>query len=242
MPKPVMGLTTSRTSRTSKTPKFGANELYAEAISNAGGLPVLIPLNISNNDLDSLINHLDGILFTGGNDIDPRQYGNQPHPKVEGVDKDRDRVEIYLVEKMLQSGKPFMGICRGFQVINVALGGTLYEHLPEQFPGNVIHDNHDLPRNFLAHSVRVEPDNHLSKIFSSNQVDVNSLHHQGVRKLAQELLPTAFAPDGLIEAFELAGVSFGMAVQWHPEELLAYAGMRKLFEEFIHSCQVNNSL
>jgi putative glutamine amidotransferase len=242
MPKPVIGLTTSRTSRTSKTPKFGTNEFYAEAISNAGGLPVLIPLNISNNDLDSLINHLDGILFTGGNDIDPRQYGNQPHPKVEGVDKDRDRVEIYLVEKMLQSGKPFMGICRGFQVINVALGGTLYEHLPEQFPGNVIHDNHDLPRNFLAHSVRVEPDNHLSKIFSSNQVDVNSLHHQGVRKLAQELLPTAFAPDGLIEAFELTGVSFGMAVQWHPEELLAYAGMRKLFEEFVHSCQVNNSL
>ncbi len=242
MPKSLIGLTTTRTSKTSRTPKFGSNELYTKAISNAEGLPVLIPLNISNDDLDNLINHLDGILFTGGNDIDPRQYGNQPHPKVEGVDKNRDRVEIHLVEKMIQSGKPFMGICRGFQVINVAMGGTLYEHLPEQFPGNVIHDNHNLPRNFMAHSVRVELDNHLSKLFSTNQLDVNSLHHQGVRKLAQELLPTAYAPDGLIEAFEIPGFSFGMAVQWHPEELLANAGMRKLFEEFVHSCQINNSL
>jgi putative glutamine amidotransferase len=242
MPKPLIGLTTTRTSKTSRTPKYGVNELYAKALSNAGALPVLIPLNISNDDLDSLINHLDGILFTGGNDIDPCQYGNQPHPKVEGIDKERDRVEIHLVKKMIRSGKPIMGICRGFQLINVALGGSLYEHLPEQFPGNVIHDNHNLPRNFMAHSVRVEPDNRLSRIFSSKQAEVNSLHHQGVHKLAQELLPAAYAPDGLVEAFELPGFSFGIAVQWHPEELLANAGMRKLFEEFVQSCQVDNSL
>ena len=240
MPKPFIGLTTTHTSKSSKTPKYGVNVLYAKAISSAGGLPVLIPLNLSDDDLDSLIFNLDGILFTGGNDIDPRQYGNPPHRKVEGVDEERDRVEIHLVKKLISSSKPFLGICRGFQVINVAMGGTLYGHLPDQFPGNVIHDNHDLPRNFIAHSVSVDTDNCLSKIFSSTQAEVNSLHHQGVRRLAPELLPSAYAPDNLIEAFELTGYPFGLAVQWHPEELQEVKVMRRLFQAFVHSCLFDN--
>jgi len=240
MPKPFIGLTTTHTSKSSKTPKYGVNVLYAKAISSAGGLPVLIPLNLSEDDLDSLIFNLDGILFTGGNDIDPRQYGNSSHRKVEGVDEERDRVEIHLVKKLISSSKPFLGICRGFQVINVAMGGTLYGHLPDQFPGNVIHDNHDLPRNFIAHSVSVDTDNCLSKIFSSTQAEVNSLHHQGVRRLASELLPAAYAPDNLIEAFELPRYPFGLAVQWHSEELQEVEIMRNLFQAFVDSCLFDN--
>ena len=237
MPKPLIGLTTTRMLKKTARPAFGTNELYAKAISISGGLPVLIPLSLSNDDLDALLVRLDGILFTGGYDIDPRQYGNQPHPKVEGVDEDRDRMEVYLVREVIQSPKPFLGICRGLQVINVAMGGSLYEHLPEQFPGDIAHDNHHRARDFLAHSVTVKPDNRLSQIISSNQVQVNSLHHQGVRRIAPDLFPTAHAPDGLIEAFEITGYPFGLAVQWHPEELQADEVMRKLFQTFIHSCE-----
>jgi len=241
MPKPLIGLTTTRLLKKTSPPAFGTNELYAKAISISGGLPVLIPLSLSNDDLDTLLMRLDGILFTGGYDIDPRQYGNQPHPKVDGIDKDRDRIEVYLVREVIQSPKPFLGICRGLQVINVAMGGSLYEHLPDQLPGSITHDNHHRARDFLAHGVSVKPNNRLSQIISSNQVQVNSLHHQGVRKIAAELFPTAHAPDGLIEAFEMPGHPFGIAVQWHPEELQEYEVMRKLFLTFIHACEGVNS-
>jgi len=237
MPKPLIGLTTSRLLKKTSRPAFGTNELYAKAISISGGLPVLIPLTLSNDDLGALLMRLNGILFTGGYDIDPRLYGNQPHPKVVGVDEDRDRVEVFLVREVIRSSKPFLGICRGLQVINVAMGGSLYEHLPDQLPFSITHDNHHRARDFLAHGVSVKPDNRLSQIISSNQIQVNSLHHQGVRRIAPDLFPTAHASDGLIEAFEMPGHPFGLAVQWHPEELLEYEVMRKLFQIFIHACE-----
>jgi putative glutamine amidotransferase len=236
MLKPLIGITTTNILKSSKTPKYGANELYAEAISNSGGLPVLIPLNLSQDDLDTLLCRLDGILFSGGGDIHPRKYGGELHPQVKGVEQSRDEVEIHLIQSVIETGKPFLGICRGLQVINVAMGGSLYEHLQDQLSGGVTHDNHTLPRDFLAHSVSIEANSQLSQILSTSQARVNSLHHQGVRKLADGLLPTAYAPDELIEAFELPGHSFGLAVQWHPEELLEHEAMRKLFQAFIHAC------
>ena len=211
-----------------------------KSIGDAGGLPVLIPLNMSNEDLDLLMLRLDGILFTGGYDIDPRQYGSQPHPKVEGVDTDRDRVEIHLVQELIRLGKPFFGICRGCQVINVALGGSLYEDLPEQFRGDIPHDNHDHPRNYLAHTVDVQSGSKLASILTVSSAWVNSLHHQGVNKLAGGLKIAAIASDGLIEAFELVNYPFGLAVQWHPEELQEHETMRALFQAFVRSCQPIN--
>ena len=241
MRKPLIGLTSSHIPDPSGRPAFGINTPYAKSVTNANGLPVLIPLNLSNGDLDMLLIRLDGILFTGGYDINPRQYGNRPHPKVEGIDADRDRIEIHLVQSAIRVGKPFLGVCRGCQVINVALGGSLYEDLPEQFPGEVHHDNHHLPRNYLAHIVNISSDSQLAQILTSASIQVNSLHHQGVRTLAEELRVTAIAPDGLIEAFELPSHPFGLAVQWHPEELQEHKSMRGLFREFIHSCQTFNS-
>jgi putative glutamine amidotransferase len=242
MLKPLIGLTTTRMPTPSGRPAFGINEPYVKSVVNASGLPLLIPLDISDDDLDLLLPRLDGVLFTGGYDIDPQQYGAQPHPKVKGVDADRDRVEIHLVHTMIQSGKPFFGICRGCQIINIALGGTLYEDLPDQLPGEVHHDNHDHPRNFLAHSVDIQSGSILAQILASNHIQVNSLHHQGVRNLAPVLQATAIALDGLIEAFELPGHSFGLAVQWHPEELPEHEDMRILFQAFIQACQAINSV
>src|SRR4030065_977332 len=116
MSKPLIGLTTTRMPNPSRRPAFGTNEPYARAVSNAGGVPVLIPLTLSQDDLDILLNRLDGILLTGGYDIDPQRYGNRHHPKVEGVDADRDHIETHLVPAGVEAGKTFFRICRGLQV------------------------------------------------------------------------------------------------------------------------------
>jgi putative glutamine amidotransferase len=238
MSKPLIGLTTTYTRKRSNPPTYGTNQPYAEAVMHAGGLPVLIPNNLGEADLEVLLSRLDGVLFTGGYDVDPACYGHPPHPRAEKIDHERDRVEIQLARSTARSGKPFFGICRGIQVINVALGGSLYEHLPDQLAGNLHAENHDKPRDYLAHSTTVTSSTHLAKIMLQGEVKVNSLHHQGVRELAEGLQVAAIAPDGLVEAFELNGHPFGLAVQWHPEELQASLPMCNLFAAFIRACQV----
>jgi len=237
MSKPIIGITTTTTLRRKYPAIYGTNRPYAGAVLRAGGLPLLIPNDLTNRDLDLLLAHLDGVLFTGGYDIDPARYGHPPHPNIEKPDAERDRVEIYLVQGLVQSGQPFFGICRGCQVINVALGGNLYEHLPDQLPGNLHLENHDKPRDYLAHSVNILEDTRLAEIISPGETWVNSLHHQGVRRLAGGLIVTATSPDGLVEAFELPGHPFALAVQWHPEELQAQEAMRNLFDAFVQACQ-----
>lgn len=237
MLKPLIGITTSRLNRNSQPPAFGTNIAYIEAIADAGGIPVLIPSNLTPGDLDNLLPKLAGILFTGGSDIAPQRYGNPPHPKVAGVDSDRDRVEIQLVQGVISLGKPFLGICRGCQVINVALGGTLYEDLSDQHPGYFQHDYHNRPRNYLAHPVMLASNSRLAGILTENPSQVNSLHHQGLKRLASDLKSVAYSPDDLVEAVELPSHAFGLAVQWHPEELQNHEPMRKLFQAFIQACQ-----
>jgi putative glutamine amidotransferase len=239
MKKPLIGLTTTFTQRRSHPPIYSTNRPYTEAVRQAGGIPVLIPNNLVEDDIDSLLERLDAVLFTGGYDIDPACYGHPNHPMAEKIDHNRDLVEIYLVKCLARSGKPFLGICRGLQVIDVALGGSLYEHLPDQLPGNVHLENHDKPRNFLAHTVIVDPGSKLSNILSCHETRVNSLHHQGVCQVAPDLQVTAIAPDSLVEAFELRDHPFGLAVQWHPEELQQDPAMRNLFVAFIHACQLS---
>lgn len=239
--KPLVGLTTTRGRNSFGNPTFTVNATYVQSIVSAGGLPVLIPLDLPPDDMQVLTARLDGILFTGGDDIDPRRYGSQPHPKVSGVDARRDQVEDHLVHYAIQTNMPFLGICRGAQVINVALGGSLYEDLPDQFPHALQHDNHDLPRNNLAHSVNVERESRLEQILGGGETRVNSLHHQGLRRLGESLQSSAFSPDGLVEAVELPGHPYGLAVQWHPEELQEHEAMRRLFLSFIQACQAAKS-
>jgi putative glutamine amidotransferase len=139
-----------------------------------------------------------------------------------------------LVQEALTQGKPFLGICRGLQVINVALGGSLYEDLLDQHPNALKHNRFpEEARDFLAHSVKIDEDSRLSNILSAEGAEVNSLHHQGIRQLAPQLRATAHAPDGVIEAVEAPAHPFGLAVQWHPEWLQAHLAMRALFEKFV---------
>ena len=240
MTPPLIGITTYRTTNPSGNPILALGENYAQAIAQAGGIPILIPLGLSDTELAPMAARLDGILFSGGGDIDPDRYGMVSNPKVKSVDPDRDRVEIYLVRTAVSGGLPFLGICRGLQVINVALGGTLYTHIVDQHPQALKHDYYpDWPRDHLPHSVRVDPASRLWAILGTADPDVNSLHHQGVRDLAPGLQASAYAPDELVEGFELPDHPFGLAVQWHPEWLTANAStqvpMRALFRAFVEA-------
>jgi len=208
-------------------------EASVQSLSAAGAYPLLIPLGLSNAQLEEIAGRLDGILFSGGGDVQPQRYGSQVHPLVQNVDEDRDRLEIFLINLAVRERIPFFGICRGLQVINVALGGSLYEDLAEQRPETLRHD-YDVayPRDYLAHPVNIQPESRLAGIMGLPAIEVNSLHHQGIRSLAPSLTASAWAPDGLVEAVELHDHPFGLAVQWHPECLQEHGLMRQLFRTF----------
>jgi len=236
MPKPLIGITTYRQTHEQGFPLLSLVEVYVQAISLAGGIPVLIPLGLPEDQLQALTSHLDGVLFSGGVDIAPDSYGADDHPKVNFVDIDRDRVEYQLVKDVIQLGKPFLGICRGIQVLNTALGGMLYTHIPDQLPGAVHHPYIEgNPRGYLAHEVSVEAGTRLHNILGQTSLMVNSMHHQGISRLAPGLIPTVHAPDGLIEGVELNSYGFGLAVQWHPEWLTDQAPHRALFQAFVEA-------
>lgn len=236
MTRPLIGITTYRSLSRYSYPVISLTEAYVQALSLAGADPLLVPPGLPDKGMGSLLARLDGILFSGGGDIHPRFYGSQPHPLVTEVDEDRDRVEIALVRQAMQRGTPFLGICRGLQVINVALGGSLYEDLLDQYPNSLKHDRFpEKERDYLAHSVSIDENSQLAEILGTQEVQVNSLHHQGIRKAAPGLRSTAHAPDGVIEAVEAPEHPFGLAVQWHPEWLQAHLVMRSLFERFVQA-------
>ncbi len=241
MPYPLIGITTARRPHAEVRSQIVITEAYVQAVAAAGGCPVMIPLGLSPELLENLLARLDGILFTGGGDIDPAFYGAAPHPKVGDVDLDRDGVELYLLEKAVSQEVPFLGICRGLQLINVGLGGTLYADITAQRSGSLRHDYYpDYPRDYLAHPVDVRTESRLAGILGNSQVEVNSLHHQGIDRLAPSLEQVASAPDGMVEAVELPDHPFGLAVQWHPEWLGAHAPMRALFEAFVQAAESRN--
>jgi putative glutamine amidotransferase len=230
---PLIGVATWRTTSPSGYPQVSISEAYVRALDQAGACPLLLPTGLDIESLQAILPRLDGVLFTGGGDIAPAFYNAPDHPKVEGVDLERDRLELDLLERAAGEGLPYFGICRGLQLVNVGLGGTLYADILAQRPGAMNHDwDADHPRDYLSHTIEVQPDSRLAGILGQSSVRVNSLHHQGIDRLAPGLLPAACAPDGLIEAVEQPDHPFGLAVQWHPENLTAHEPMRGLFKAF----------
>lgn len=237
MSKPLIGITASRDINKSGYHQFRTSESYVKSLSDAGAIPVIIPLGLPEPTIHALLARMDGVLFSGGGDIAPERYGGSSNDLVGDVDPDRDHLEFRLLESSMSANKPFLGICRGLQVINVALGGSLYEDISDQHPDAIQHRYYPgWPREHLAHPVRIKSGSQLAQIIGSTDVQVNSLHHQGVNRLAPSLIPSAFAPDGIIEAVELPGYPFGLAVQWHPENLQAYTAMVDLFRVFVEAC------
>ena len=241
MSKPIIGITTFHTDSQRGYIYISVTKAYVDAVVRAGAIPLLIPLGLTQTDLAELLQKVDGVLFTGGGDIDPARFQGLPHPTVHEIDPIRDALEIQLVQQVVEQNTPFFGICRGLQVINVALGGSLYTHIQDQHPNALKHDYFPgRPRNYHAHPIKVDEGTTLAGILGQPIVQVNSLHHQGIDRLATGLLSTAYAPDGIVEAVELPGHTFGLAVQWHPEWLQDQAEMRALFSAFVKTAGNGN--
>ena len=215
MSRPVVGITTYVTDA-----RWGYWNLeaalipsdYVNAVEQAGGRPLLVPPALEG--VEETLDALDAVVFTGGSDLDPELYGEDAHPETFGIQRLRDEAELALLGAALERDMPVLGICRGIQVLNVAMGGDLHQHVPE-LVGHEGH-KHDPPGEFLTHDVAIEPDTRLAEMLGE-RTTVMSHHHQGVRALAPGLVETARADDGLVEAVEAPEKRFAVGVLWHPE-------------------------
>jgi putative glutamine amidotransferase len=220
--RPLIGVTTGR----EKSQRFFGlslyimNQTYVRTLENLGALPVMIPLNMSEETLYGTFLRLDGLFLPGGEDIDPSNYGEDRHPLLGATDRERDRTELLLTRWAIQEGMPVLGVCRGVQMINVACGGTLTQDLHTEQPDLAKHDY--FPPSFerfrISHAVTIAPDSQLAQAMGQIH-EVNSMHHQGIEQVGYGLRVVAHAEDGLPEALEVPELPFVVGVQWHPEEL-----------------------
>jgi putative glutamine amidotransferase len=216
---PLIGVSTSVTIGTSPERAY-VNATYLRAVQEAGGIPVLLPPHLDERSWKDLWVRLDGLLLTGGGDIDPARFGEAPHAKVYDVSAARDQLEIELTLAALERPAPLLAVCRGIQVLNVALGGTLWQDIPSE-PGSSIAHSQTEPRDQPTHPVSVSGETRLAEILGALELRVNSMHHQAIRQPGKGLREVAWAPDGIIEGVELPDArTLVVGVQWHPEELV----------------------
>jgi putative glutamine amidotransferase len=237
--RPLIGVPTGRekSQRFFGLPLYIMNQTYVRVLENLGALPVMIPLQMSEETLHGIFERLDGLFLPGGEDIDPSHYHQERHPQLGAPDKERDRTELLLTTWAIVAGMPLLGVCRGVQVINVVCGGTLYQDIHTIRPDLEKHDY--FPPNFeryrVSHQVTIEPDSRLARSLGTMH-EVNSMHHQGIDRLGKGLRVVARAEDGLPEAVEMPPLPFVVGVQWHPEELAKTdQHSNSLFYDFIHA-------
>ena len=235
MKKPLIGLTPLYDT---EQEKFWMRPNYMEAVEAAGGIPLVLPLPERDDDIAALARLCDGFLFTGGPDVHPSLYGEETLRFCGAVNPRRDTLEAGLLREVMRLDKPVLGICRGIQLINVALGGSLYQDIPAQMQGLPVAHNQQPPFAMPVHSVAVEPGTPLAAITGETRLMVNSMHHQAIREIAPALRCAARSADGLAESVFLPGKPFFLAVQWHPEYLWrAYQVHQKIFQEFVDAAK-----
>ena len=215
---------------------------YARGLEDAGGAPVILPLTVSTDVLRRTAGLCDGFLFTGGHDVNPKLYNQEKSPRCGETCDARDLMEAYIFrESVLNQRKPALGICRGIQIFNALLGGTLYQDIPAEFPSSITHDVKGPPHDAPAHAVRLLPDSAIRRLIGKERIEVNSYHHQGINRLAGGLEAMALSDDGLVEAVSMPGHPYLRAVQWHPEFFLKDEASKKIFADFIENVE-NKSL
>lgn len=208
---------------------------YLEGIRQAGGLPIILPFSHDEQEIEQLVGLCDGILFTGGQDVSPEIYHEEPMEGILDTCKKRDEMETIVLRKAMEADKPILGICRGLQFINAALGGTLYQDLPLQHPSGVNHHGKK-PYDAPDHEVKILRESPLYQCLRTETLPVNSYHHQAIKDLAEGLQVMATAPDGIVEAVCLPEKNFLWGVQWHPEFLYATdENSRKIFGALIEA-------
>ena len=206
-----------------------ANRFYVESVERAGGIPIILPV-LDPDAVDYLLPVVAGILLTGGGDVAPSRYGAMPIAETENVDPLRDAFEIRLIQAAIEVDMPLLATCRGMQVLNVAMGGSLIQHVPHATGQQ--HDRVDRWRD-AAHRVKIEPDSHLAEALGATEVDVNSIHHQAVDQAAPGTRAVAWAEDDTVEAIEVPGSPHVVAVQWHPELLEDWPEQQGLFRQLV---------
>lgn len=234
--RPRIGITSSIRDSSSSKPnlkeRFSFLSMsYVSSIVKAGGVPLILPAVMEL--VDEFLEVIDGLLLSGGGDIDPRFYNERPSKWLKNVNPLRDLFEIELVKRAIKMKLPVLGICRGIQVLNVALGGTLIQDIKSEVKSDVSHTLTRVPRNFRAHLVIIDPSSKLAQILGVEEIEVNSFHHQAVKRLGKGLRAVAHAPDGVIEAIESSDCNYVLGIQWHPECILDDIQL-KLFKSLIN--------
>ena len=231
--KPIIAIT-----MTTNNGQYCINEAYVKSIIQAGGIPVNIPFGVG-SDADQLLEGVDGLLLTGGVDVHPHFFDEEPHLKIGHIMLERDEVELVLTEAALKKNLPIFGICRGIQLLNVALGGTLYQDINSQYENEAILHQQNARRREASHFIEITKGSLLHEIVGKEKVAVNSFHHQALKKVPDVFEVTAKASDGIIEAIEMKDYPYCVGVQWHPEEMAIADDehSKNLFKSFIDACK-----
>lgn len=231
MIKPIIGIGSDVRSPAGKRERAFTYLSYVESVRRAGGIALLIPPQPEN--ADELMRQLDGFLLAGGYDCDPAAYGEEPDPTVEPMDARRQANDLALAEAARRHGVPMLGICLGLQIMNVAAGGTLLQDIDTQHETEIRHASE--PEDRVRHDVIIEKGTQLASVLPAVELNVNSSHHQAVRKVGQGLRVTALAPDGIVEGLEDPRHPFYLGVQWHPEDMPGEESASALFAAFIEA-------
>lgn len=239
MTKKIIGISSNIVINTSE-PFNGSMQLrlfyeYVQSVIDAGGIPIILPNTTDLSIINSYINIIDGLILTGGSDINPLKYGEEPKRKLGHVSNERDSFEFYLLEQAIKNNIPILGICRGIQIINVFSGGSLYQDILYIKDSYIKHVQDSEP-NIPSHSIYIYKDTNLYKILGNSAL-VNSYHHLAIKDLAPNFKVSAVSKDGVIEGIENTTNPFIMGIQWHPELLTKnYDNMLNLFKYFIEKC------
>lgn len=242
--KPIIGITCSMgqnifsmTMENRPQLQHRMNDTYVKAVMEAGGIPVILPNLTDISLIPELVDGLDGILLSGGGDVDPAVFGQRATGHLGTVTPRRDSFELALARYVLQeTEKPVLGICRGIQVMNAALGGSLHIDLPDA--GKLCHSLDMYPRDSVTHDIRILECSRMETVMGSSSGRVNSFHHQAVDSVADGFVVSAWSvPDDVVEAMEIPGSRFAVGIQWHPEELTSRIEARKLFSAFVEAAQ-----
>lgn len=235
---PMIGIPCYAAERASTLrPLYGNNQSYVQAVLRAGGAPLLIP-PAEPEVLAAIAERLDGVLLSGGGDVNPRLYGEEPLPQCQPPEEERDATELFFTRWALERRKPLLGICRGIQLLAVVRGGNLYQEIPSQCDRPLRHDCAGEARNYVAHTIQIDPRSHFAAIVGRTSDGVNSFHHQAVRVPGEGVRVVATAEDGIVEAAEMPDYPFVIAVQWHPEAMDDdHPTSRRLFAAFVAACR-----